>query len=60
MFNWDIVESFVLIALITAAIVSYAVVLGRREDREAGSPAEVLKGARTMDEVYPNINKKTA
>lgn len=33
MFSWEAVESFVLIGVITAAIIWYGIALGRREDR---------------------------
>ena len=60
MFTWEIIESFVFIALLAAAIVSYGLVLGRREDRDAGSPADISKGTRTIGEIDSDMRKKTA
>ena len=36
MFDLQMIESLVFLAVITAAIVGYGVVLGRKEDRDTG------------------------
>ena len=38
--TWDLIESFIIVAVITAGIIGHALVLARREDRETPHPAD--------------------
>jgi heme/copper-type cytochrome/quinol oxidase subunit 2 len=40
---WDLIESLFIIALITAGIIGYALVLARREDRETRQASDERK-----------------
>ena len=53
MFNGDVIESLIAIFVFTAVIVWFGVVLGRREDRAAGSP----RSARTADDINSDTRK---
>jgi len=44
------IESFAIITLLTAAIVAYAVVSARKEDREIDSLVDVSKRGSTRDQ----------
>lgn len=60
MFAWEIIESFLFIAVITAAIVWYGVAIGRKEDRDAGSPTDILGRSHAVGESNHESRKKTA
>ena len=59
MFPREVIESFVYIAVISAAIVWYGVALGRR-DRDAGPSADIFKHHQAIGEVDSDSHKKTA
>jgi len=50
MFTFEMLESFLFIGVITAVIAGYAIALGRRNDRDAVSSADVLKRLRSVSD----------
>ena len=60
MFTFEMLESFLFIGVITAVIAGYAIALGRRNDRDAVSSADVLKHSASISGIDSGHHKKIA